>query len=109
MYSIRSHLTLKAGKTWLIFSRTLSRQINAKWLQIEILKIFNRHKSITLNENKNGTLVNLTDVGEEVIKELITFILYVETQERNLNETELKKEEFKSIYFAKDNKGMSAY
>lgn len=77
--------------------------------QIEILKIFDRHKSITLNENKNGTLVNLTDVGEDVIKELMTFILYVETQEKNLNETELKKEEFKSIYFAKDNKGMQSY
>jgi len=77
--------------------------------QIEILKIFNRHKNITLNENKNGTLVNLTDVGEDVIKELLTFILYVETQEKNLNETELKKEEFKNIYFAKDNKGMTSY
>ena len=77
--------------------------------QIEILKIFNRHKSITLNENKNGTLVNLTDISEEIIKELLTFILYVETQEKNLNETELKKEEFKNIYFAKDNKGMASY
>jgi hypothetical protein len=77
--------------------------------QIEILKIFNRHKNITLNENKNGTLVNLTDISEEIIKELLTFILYVETQEKNLNETELKKEEFKNIYFAKDNKGMASY
>ena len=72
--------------------------------QIEILKIFTRHKNITLNENKNGTLVNLTDVDEDVIKELLAFILYVETQEKNLNETELIKEEFKNIYFAKDNK-----
>jgi hypothetical protein len=77
--------------------------------QIEILKIFNRHKNITLNENKNGTLVNLTDISEDIIKELLTFILYVETQEKNLNETELKKEEFKNIYFAKDNKGMPSY
>ena len=76
---------------------------------IEILKILYKYKNIKLNENKNGVLVNLTEVPSSVIDEIVAYIKYVEIQEKNLNENEIKKEAFKNIYFSKDNKEKSVY
>jgi hypothetical protein len=89
----------------------LSRQIESMPMQnhIEILKILSKYKSITLNENKNGVLVNLTDVSSLVIDEISAYVKYVEIQEKNLNEVELKKATFKNTYFSKDNKEMPSY
>lgn len=75
-----------------------------KFNHVEILKIFKKHESVTLNENKYGTHVNLTDISPSILEELNTYINYVSTQETNLNAMEKQKEEFKNIYFAKDNK-----
>jgi len=72
--------------------------------QIEILKIISKHKDIILNENKNGIHINLSEVKEEVIHKLVEYINYINTQEMNLNEIEVQKEQFKNIYFTKDNK-----
>lgn len=75
-----------------------------KFNHVEILKILKKHESVTLNENKYGTHVNLTDISPTILEELNTYINYVITQETNLNAMEKQKEEFKNIYFAKDNK-----
>lgn len=75
-----------------------------KFNHVEILKILKKHESVTLNENKYGTHVNLTDINPTIVEELNTYINYVTTQETNLNAMEKQKEEFKNIYFAKDNK-----
>ena len=72
--------------------------------QIEILKIFSKHKDIILNENKNGIHINLTEINPEVINELTNYINYINAQEMNLNIIESQKEEFKNTYFTKDNK-----
>ena len=72
--------------------------------QIEILKIISKHKEIILNENKNGIHINLSDVKEDVISKLVEYINYINTQELNLSEIEVQKEQFKNIYFTKDNK-----
>ena len=75
-----------------------------KFNQVEILRIFSKHKNVTLNENKYGVHINLTDLSENIIEELKIYIKYVNTQELNLNELEKQKEDFKNTFFGKDNK-----
>ena len=75
-----------------------------KFNQIEVLRILSQNNKITLNENKYGVLVNMTDFEDEVIEKLKNYISYVNTQESNLKEIEVQKENFKNIYFVKDNK-----
>lgn len=75
-----------------------------KFNQIEVLRILSEYEKITLNENKYGVLVNMTDFGDEIIEKLKNYISYVNTQESNLKEIEVQKEKFKNIYFVKDNK-----
>ena len=75
-----------------------------KFNQIEILRILNNHADVTLNENKYGVHINLTELCKEIIEELSIYIEYVNTQEVDLNKAEQQKDDFKSIYFTKDNK-----
>jgi len=75
-----------------------------KFNQIEVLRIMNKHDEITLNENKYGVHINLSELQNEIIEELSTYIKYVNTQEINLHQVEKQKESFKNIYFTKDNK-----
>jgi hypothetical protein len=76
----------------------------SKFNQIEVLRILSKRKNVTLNENKYGIHINLSEVDKSIIEELKVYINYVNAQELNLNEMELQKEEFKNIYFTKDNK-----
>lgn len=76
----------------------------SKFNQIEVLKIFCKHKDITINENKYGIHINLTELSNDVINELKTYINYVNTQEIQLNHVEKQKETFINTYFAKDTK-----
>ena len=78
-----------------------------KFNQIEVLRILNKYKDIILNENKYGVHINLSEVKTEVIDELNNFIQYVNAQETNLHDIEKQKENFKNIYFTKDNKDKS--
>ena len=74
-----------------------------KFNQVEVLRILNNHKdSVTLNENKYGIHINLTDLKKEVLDELSIYIKYVSTQESTLNEAEKQKESYRNTYFAKD-------
>jgi hypothetical protein len=75
-----------------------------KFNQVEVLRILQKHKSVTLNENKYGIHINLTELSNDIINELKIYMNYVNAQELNLNFVEQQKENFKSIYFAKDNK-----
>jgi hypothetical protein len=75
-----------------------------KFNQVEILRILNKDESVILNENKYGTFINLTELNARMIDNLKNYINYVNAQEFNLNELEKQKEEFKNIYFTKDNK-----
>jgi hypothetical protein len=68
--------------------------------QIEILKIFHNHNNeVTLNENKNGILINLTDVPDYIIDKLYKYISYVENQETQLNNVENEKDTILNNYF----------
>jgi len=75
-----------------------------KFNQVEVLRILNNNKSVTLNENKYGVHVNLSELNKDVIEEMKMYINYVNNQESALNEIEKQKESFKNIYFSKDNK-----
>lgn len=71
-----------------------------KFNQIEILRILNKHDDVIVNENRYGIHVNLSDLNEDVLEQLIQYIQYVNTQEKNLNQDEKQKEDIKNIYFS---------
>ena len=48
--------------------------------QIEILRILSKRKNVTLNENKYGVHINLSELQTEIIEELNTYIKYVNTR-----------------------------
>ena len=75
-----------------------------KFNQVEILRCLNNYKDVTLNENKYGVHINLSELKKNLLDDLMAYINYVNTQESNLNEFEKQKESFKNIYFTKDNK-----
>jgi hypothetical protein len=73
-----------------------------KFNQIEVLRLLSKHGEITLNENKYGIHINLSELNNRVIDELLLYVKYVKTQETTLNEVEQKKEDYRNIYFTKD-------
>lgn len=84
------------------FIREVIESMN-KFNQIEVLRILHKH-SITLNENRYGVHINLSELKKEIIDDLQNYINYVNTQEITLHQVEKQKESFKNIYFTKDNK-----
>jgi hypothetical protein len=73
-----------------------------KFNQIEILRIIHKHENVTLNENKYGIHINLTELDKNIIQEMMLFIKYVNTQEQTLNNIERQKEDYRNTYFSKD-------
>lgn len=76
-----------------------------KFHQTEILKIL--HEKVdteVLNENNNGTFVNLSSLNDDIINGLEAYLTYVNNQETQLDALENQKEEFKLKYFIKENK-----
>ncbi len=73
-----------------------------KFNQIEVLKIFYKYKDVTLNENKYGVHINLSEIKKEVLDELSSYINYVNTQESTLSLIEQQKENYRNTYFSKD-------
>jgi hypothetical protein len=79
----------------------------SKFNQIEVLRILKKNKMCTINENKYGIHINLSDLDNELLNELMIYIKYVNTQELYLNNVEKEKEKYKNTYFLKDNKDIS--
>ena len=73
-----------------------------KFNQVEVLRLLHKHKDITLNENKYGIHVNLSEIKKENLDELCVYISYVNTQEISLHKIEQQKENYKNTYFTKD-------
>jgi hypothetical protein len=73
-----------------------------KYNQTEVLKILSKNNEVTLNENKYGIHINLTELKKEIIDELIIYIKYVNTQEITLNSIEKIKEDYRNTYYSKD-------
>ena len=72
----------------------------SKFNQVEVLRILHKHADVTLNENKYGVHVNMTNLSDVVLKELKMYVAYVNTQEQALKTDEKQKETFKNIYFS---------
>ena len=70
--------------------------------QKEILRIFNDN-STTLNQNNNGTFINLTQLDNSIIEKINKYIQYVDEQENELNEVEHEKDRIQNTFFI-DNK-----
>lgn len=66
--------------------------------QVEILRILKNNSKINLNENNYGVHVNLSDLPFETIQEIKNYINYVNTQEKNLNNIELQKNNMKNLF-----------
>jgi len=70
-----------------------------KYHQIEILRILNKSPEIKKNENNNGTFINLTELTEEIIKELEKYTQYVDEQQKLLKTIETEKKQLEQIFF----------
>jgi hypothetical protein len=75
-----------------------------KFNQIEVLRILSKYKQVTLNENKNGIYINLTELEPFILAEMAEFVSYTTSQEKILLSSEKEKEIYKQKYFGKDNK-----
>lgn len=74
-----------------------------KFHQIEVLKILRNDESCTLNENKNGVFINLTNINGKTIIQMERYLEYVKKQEEQLNDVEVQKDMLSNTFF-KDNK-----
>lgn len=68
--------------------------------QVEILRILHKN-NVYMNENKNGTHINLMELQPTVLEEVKKYLDYVKCQENNLDIDEKQKEEYKNIFFTK--------
>ena len=73
----------------------------SKFHHIEILRILSNKPNIVLNENKNGTFINLTEQSEEVIKILYAYVNYIDAQQKQLDSIEDEKNRIENMYFKK--------
>ena len=83
-----------------------SIELMSKFNQVEILRILTNNKGVTINENKYGIHINMTDLSASSIEELKLYISYVKSQEIQLEQSEKQKETFKNTYFVKGVKDM---
>lgn len=83
----------------------LKKQIEtmSKHHQTEVLRILSKNQNVCLNENNNGTFVNLTEQSEDVINKLIEYTKYVAEQQTRLMDIEEEKDRLENTFF-KDNK-----
>lgn len=67
--------------------------------QINILKLFKECSMVILNENQNGTFINITELDEKIKIELKKYINYVDVQKNILEKDEVKKNELEEAFF----------
>jgi hypothetical protein len=80
-----------------------------KFNQVEVLRILHKYKYVTLNENKYGIHINLSELKNEVLDEISVYSKYVNAQECNLNIAEQQKDNYRNTYFTKDIKDISKH
>ena len=66
---------------------------------IEILKIINKDPAVKINENKSGIYINLSFLPENAMKEIKTYISYIQDQEKVLTQMENIKAEYTNTFF----------
>lgn len=85
--------------------RALKESIESMSLhhQIEVLRILHSRPNAPLNENQNGTFVNISSLTTEDILALQEYAEYVREQQETLASIEAKKQSIQKKYF-NDNK-----
>ena len=78
-----------------------------KFHQVKVLELLIANKGLTINENKNGVFINLSDLDEEMLNKLKQYVTYVDEQERELSKQEEKKNQFKETFFTNTETGSS--
>ena len=73
-----------------------------KFHQIHILEILVTN-NVPFTENRNGIFINMIKVNPDIIKKIREYLLYVSSQNNQLETTEQLKQQLKYNYF-KDNK-----
>lgn len=71
----------------------------SKYHQLEILRKLSIMEGVNINENNNGTFINLTEQSEDVILMLEKYTIYVNEQQQELNQIEDEKNLIKETYF----------
>jgi hypothetical protein len=71
----------------------------SKYHQVEVLRLLSKVPSVKINENNNGTFINLTEQTTEVINELIKYADYVDTQQKQLKIIESQQEHLEQVFF----------
>nr|UZT29229.1 hypothetical protein [Nucleocytoviricota sp.] len=66
---------------------------------IEILKLLENQYDVNLNENNNGTFINLTDLKNETIQKLQEYINYFKKQQNQLINLEDQKKQIENCFF----------
>ena len=81
--------------------RELKEEIEkmSKYHQVEVLRLLNKNNSVTLNENQNGTFINLTSCNDEIISSLREYCNYVKEQQKTLSSIEKEKQRLEEEYF----------
>lgn len=69
--------------------------------QVEAVRIFHKHNKDMINENKYGIHINVTDVENNVLKEIEEFIEYVSNQEKKLTDMEELQQDIQTKYINK--------
>lgn len=64
-----------------------------------------KNKRHSYTENNNGIFINLTTIDEETIKDIKSYLLYVDLQQEQLDKGEKDKENYAKQFY-KDNKGI---
>ena len=80
-----------------------SIELMSKYHQIEVLRILHTRQNIHINENQNGTFVNLSSLSQSDIEVLKEYSEYVKDQQKTIAIIESKKQFIQNKYF-KDNK-----
>ena len=70
--------------------------------QHEILRIFLSDSNVCINENKNGTFINLTEQKKDIIDKLHQYCIYVNEQQKSLEHQEKEKLRLQNTYFKAD-------
>jgi hypothetical protein len=66
---------------------------------LQILQIFKKNSKITLNENNNGTFINMNELDKNIIFELEKYIKYIDAQRQILDKDEKEKNTLENKYF----------
>ena len=73
-----------------------------KYHQVEVLRIFADADTSRINENKNGTFINLTEVSDSTIGRVLAYVKYVDEQTSEIEEVEQERSQIQEAFFKED-------